>query len=253
MASTMPGGGAARPVRLLLARQLALAILGAGVWQWTQAWKPPLPDDPGPVAGTMILPATIEGAYPAALARAQRWREEARLLSASQQIDWPLDQASEEAVEAIPSNGWLTYVFVAPVPGPFGEERAASVSVVVERTSGAVVFGEVVGWDTPPAGEAPALSTYPVTSTGAVLAAEDAGGTGYRRACPVHRHLTRVGLVAGQRGGPEWLVTYIGARKGDRNGLVIRVDAGTGKVTSFEDHSISCEDEARRPGAGPRL
>ena len=233
-----------RLVQFALTVQLVVGLLGVAFWQWTRAQEP---ETPAPEVETGLiasLPAGIETAYPAVLDRARRWRDDARLLSASQQIDWPLGDLPPGPVTDIPSGGWLTYVFVSDWRHPLGAWEAVSWSVTVERSGGAIVSGEPLTWTEEPAFTSPALATYPVSSTAAVVAAETAAGTAFRRACPAVRHTTRVGLLAGAS-GPEWLVTYPDDRPGqagEPNDLEIRIDVRSAQVLSVVDRSLPCDE-----------
>ena len=221
-----------RVMRLLLIGQVLLAAIGIAVWRWSGPSAPPPP--PVPTAEPLALlatPATLETGLDVAWRQARAWREGAQLLYATMQVDWPWDPVPPGAVTRVPGTGWLTYVFVAPWHSPGRRIEAASLSILVERLSGAVAAQTTLDWEQAP-NLPPPPATPAVPSTAAVLTAEAAGGTAFRRGCPIDRHLTRVSLVTGTDLPTHWVVTYQDARKPEHHGLVVRVDATTGKVLS---------------------
>lgn len=233
-------------VRSALAVQLVVGLVGVAFWQWSRAQEPETPEPSVQTGLVGTLPAGIETAYPVALDRARRWRDDARLLSASQQVDWPLGDLAPGPVTDIPSGGWLTYVFISGWQHPLGTWEAVSLSVTVERSGGAVILGEPLTWTNEPTVPPPLLATYPVSSTAAVVAAEAAAGTAFRHGCPAVRHTTRLGLLNGAS-GPEWVVTYLDDRPGltgEPNDLKIRIDVGSAQVLSVVDHSLPCDEPA---------
>ena len=232
-------------VRLAVAGQLLLGLVGVAVWFWLRILEP---DTPSPAVARGVvdaLPAAIDSAYPTALDRARTWRSDARLLSASQQIDWPLGDPPPGPVTHLPAGGWLTYVFVSNWEHPLDAWDAVSLAITIERSGGTLILDEPLTWPDPPASPPPLLDTYPTTSTAAVLAAEHAGGTDFRRACPAVRHTTRVGLITDPT-GPAWLVTYRDDRShptGDPNDLEFRIDTQTSQILSSTDRSTPCDPE----------
>lgn len=227
----------------LLGLQLLLAGAGVVVWRAT-ARSAPAPSFAVGVATPAAVPATLEGAAPVAWERARAWRGGARLLSATMQVDWPWDPPPP-AVRRLPGTGWLTYVFVAPW-GPTGRrEAAASLTVLVERLSGAVAAQTSLGWETAPPRE-PDEPPPTVPSAAAVLAAEATGGTSFRRGCPQFRHLTRAALVPAGTLPRHWLVTYEDARQPTRHGLRVRVDAESAAVLETAEEGAGCEEKVAR-------
>src|SRR3954454_9474687 len=169
-----------KTVVTLLAAQVALALIALGVWIWTPDAPalPPIPRTTAPLDGTG---ATLESALPLAQPQADAWLPDAVLLNASMQVDWPWTVPPEPPRE-IPGTGWISYAFLAPWYPPGRPAGGASLSVVVERLSGAIVSQETDGWE-----QAPQLQPPPpmssVDATAATLVAEAAGGTAFRRAC----------------------------------------------------------------------
>jgi hypothetical protein len=167
---------------------------------------------------------------PLAQAQADAWLPGAVLLNASMQVDWPWTVPATPPTE-IPGTGWLSYAFIAPWQPPGRPPGAASLSVVIERLSGAVVNQESAGWE-----EAPEFRPPPppaaIDSTAATLRAEAAGGTAFRRGCPQYRHLSRTFPVAvGRTRWPQhWVVLYEDSRQPDQQSLLFRIDATTGNV-----------------------
>ena len=231
-------------VRLAVAVQLVVGLVGIAFWQWNRAQDPETPEPNLEIGLIASLPAGIDTAYPVALERARRWRDDARLLSASQQVDWPLGDGAPDPVTVIPSGGWLNYVFVSQWRHPLGTWETVSLSLTVERSGRAIILGEPLTWTDEPAISAPALANYPVSTTAAIVAAEAVAGTEFRRGCPTVRHTTRVGLLGGSS-GPEWLVTYLDDRPGltgEPNDLEIRIDVRSGQVLTVVDRSLPCDD-----------
>lgn len=236
---------ARRTLWLLLAGQLALAVLGVGLWRVLAASGPPapVPVPPG-AAGTPIAdPVGLENGATVAWERARAWHPGSALLSATMQVDWPWEAPPPE-VEAVPPTGWLTFVFVAPWDaGRARPEEAASLTVVIDRLGARVVAQTTSGWE-----EAPTLAPPPATpvvgSLAASLIAEEVGGTAFRRACPERRHLSRTSLVAaGTEGLPEhWVVTYPDTAQPVRQGLIVRIDAASAAVVGGGGEAPPCDD-----------
>lgn len=212
------------------------------------------------VAQDVPRPVTLESAYPFALERAKQWDGNARLVLVSAQIDWPLD-VSPGPVQNVAGGGWLTYVFVRER----GDGDAASLGLLIERFSGRIVQERTVDWGEPAPEERLDFSAIPVSSVDAILAAERARGTEFRRSCPDARHQTRLSLglsgalvesaspteggLATPAGSPSasgasasdefaaglsWLLGYRDVRDEGRPPLMISIDANSGAV-AIED------------------
>jgi len=106
----------------------------------------------------------------------------------------------------------------------------------MERSRGTIVAEEplVPGIPMPPA--APLLGAYPISSTRALLLAEEWGGTAYRHVCPLQRHLTRISLDTTNPAAHRWIVTYRDDRFRDRSAMLVRIDAETGEVVGPDMH-----------------
>jgi hypothetical protein len=184
-------------------------------------------------------PATLESALAIAERQARVWRPDARLMLASEQVDWPWDVPPGPAT-IVPGTGWINFVFIAPWQAPGRGPGAASLSLTLERLSSQIVNQSVQPWETAPA--MPKDEPPPaVDSTRAMLAAEQAGGTDYRRACPDQRHLARISLVDASSAWPRhWLVTYQDTSEPALNGMTVRVDAATGAVLATTQDVPSC-------------
>ena len=236
------GGVSRRVLWTLLGLQVVLAAAGVAVWRLAEGVPPP----PAPVSGpSPVVPATLESGAAIARRQADAWRQGAQLLSATMQVDWPWEPPPP-VVTTVPGTGWLTYVFVAPWDPVLGREEAASLTVLIDRLSGEVAAQTTLGWEEAPE-FTPSATAANLTSTAAVLVAEAAGGTGFRRACPDRRHLTRVSLVEPRGGGalpPHWLVTYEDTEQPGRHGLVARIDAVTAEVLAIESDAPPCEETA---------
>jgi len=254
-ASGEEAGGAAEPtvskprwrtrrnaIAALLIVQVALAIVALGVWIWTPD-APALPSLPTATAPLVDGGATYESALPLAQGQADAWLPGAVLLNAAMQVDWPWSVEGEEA-EEIPPTGWLNYTFVAPWQPPGRPPGAASLSVVIERLSGAVVTQDTLGWE-----EAPQFHATPaaaeIDATEATLRAEAEGGTAFRRECPQFRHLTRTfPVAAGRTEWPQhWVIVYEDNRVPEQHGLMLRIDAETGDVLDRRSDAPSCDEE----------
>lgn len=224
----------------LLALQLLLAATALTVWVWTPNAPalPPVPTATAPLQGSG---ATYESALPLAQTQADAWLPDAVLLNASMQVDWPWTVPEGEITE-IPGTGWLTYAFLAPWDSPGRPPGAASLGVVVERLSGAVVTQETSGWEEAPEFRAPPLPAA-IDSTQATLLAEAAGGTGFRRACPNYRHLSRtLPVAAGRTEWPHhWVVIYEDNRAPEKHGMLLRIDAETGAVLDRGGEAPACD------------
>lgn len=227
----------------LLAIQVLLAVVALAVWVWTPDAPPlpPLPTATAPLAGSG---ATLESALSLAQAQADAWLPRAVLLNATMQVDWPWTVPPGTPSE-LPGTGWLSYAFVAPWRPPGRPPGAASLSVVVERLSGAVVTQDTKGWEEAPAFR-PSPLPLPIDATEATLRAEAAGGTDFRRACPQYRHLSRtIPVAAGRTKWPQhWVVLYEDSRAPEKHGLMLRIDATTGDVL---DRSGDAPDCSARP------
>ena len=156
------------------------------------------------------------------------------------QVDWPWT-VPDAPPTALPGTGWLSYAFLAPWQPPGRPPGAASLGIVVERLSGAIVNQDADGWE-----EAPEFRPPPppsaIDATKATLLAEAAGGTAFRRACPAQRHLSRTfPIAAGRTQWPQhWVVVYEDTRVPDQHGLLLRIDAASGKVLDRESDAPNC-------------
>jgi len=233
-----------RLLAALLGLAVALCVAGLAYWRLAPI-APPEPPLPDPVA--LDRPATLESALPALQRQADAWLPGAVPMQVTLQVDWPWEVAPGPVAE-IPGTGWVTAVFAAPWDAPFGrKQRAATLGLLYERLSGQIVAQDSVGWETPPGARGPWVQPR-VDSTGAGLAAERAGGTRFRAACPDQRHLSRTMLVDPADGGGwprHWLVTYQDARDPAGFGLLVRIDAETGTPLETRDTAPPC------PGSEP--
>ena len=236
----------------MTARRLILGVLGvalalalAGLLAWRLAPDAP-PPPPLPAVAPTGEPLTLESAERIARAQADRWLPGARVLNASMQIDWPWQRT---AIAGVPGGGWITFVYVAPWSAFGRNERAASLGLVLERQSGQIVRQSVLGWETPPlllatptAAATPVAAPRGLSSAAATVAAEAAGGTAFRMACPELRHVSRV-IPAGDVDTPtEWVVIYEDSREPDRHGFLVRIDAGTGELLETRSEAPLCPE-----------
>jgi hypothetical protein len=223
----------------LLAVQALLGVIALWVWVWTPD-APPVPPIPAETAPLVGSGATLESALPLAEAQARAWLPGAVLLEATMQVDWPWTVPAAPPT-VLPGTGWLSYAFLAPWQSPGRPPGAASLGIVVERLSGAIVNQDSNGWE-----EAPEFRPPPppsaIDATKATLLAEAAGGTAFRRACPAQRHLSRTfPIAAGRTQWPQnWVVVYEDTRVPDQHGLLLRIDAASGKVLDRESDAPNC-------------
>jgi hypothetical protein len=218
----------------LAALQVLLAAAGLGWWGWHALATEPLPATLPELGAEVPRPVTLESAFPLARQRADQWDRGARLILVSAQIDWPLEVPPGPLTEP-PGGGWLTYVFV--------RERAGddeALGLLIERYSGRIARETVSTWGAPgPLVELDLLG-LPTSSTSALLAAEAAGGTEFRRFCPDARHQTRVSLgyapLSLTNGtdravsGPSWLLGYRDVRDNGVAPLRVGVAVEDGEV-----------------------
>jgi hypothetical protein len=215
----------------------ALAVAGLVVWRLLPDAPPPPPLPPPDPA--VSRPATLESALATAERQALAWRPNARLMAASEQVDWPWDVPPGPAT-IVPGTGWIDFVFVAPWQAPGRGPGAATLSLTIERLSAQIVAQSAQPWETAPT--LPKAEPPPaIDSNQAMLAAERAGGTDYRRACPDQRHMARLSLVDASAAWPRhWLVTYQDTHEPALNGMLVRIDAATGAVLATERPVPAC-------------
>ncbi|HET7092231.1 MAG TPA: hypothetical protein VFI22_02105 [Thermomicrobiales bacterium] len=245
MGEPLPPAPLERPVRrrssgaiaALAAVVVALAVAGLVVWRLLPD-APPAPPLPPPDP-SVSRPASLESALPTAERQARAWRPDARVLLASEQVDWPWDVPPGETT-IVPGTGWIDYVLIAPWQAPGRGPGAATLSLTIERLSAQIVAQSVQPWETAP--PLPAAAPAPaIASDQAILAAERAGGTDYRRACPDQRHMSRISLVAASPAWPRhWLVTYQDTHEPELNGMLVRIDAATGAVLATKQPVPTC-------------
>jgi hypothetical protein len=151
----------------------------------------------GGAEGPSIAPGpagvTLEQGVLVASERAQGWADDAVLLSAGAQVDWPLTPA-EASVSTLPAYGWVTVVLLDTDHG--GE--AATLSLRIDRYGGTVTRAAEVRWEDAPGGAPLPLAEQPVSSTVALETAEREAGRAFRMACPAQRHESRISLVTGR-------------------------------------------------------
>jgi hypothetical protein len=226
-------------IAALLGIQVLLAAIALAVWIWTPD-RPALPPSSTETAPLNGEGATYESALPLAQSQADAWLPGARLLNASMQVDWSWS-VPPQPPDAIPGTGWLTYAFIAPWDPPGRPPGAASLGIVIERLTGAIVSQDTEGWEQAPEFRPPPPPAA-IDSTEATLLAEAAGGTDFRRACPQFRHLSRTfPVAAGRTEWPQhWVVIYEDTREPDKHGLLLRIDAQSGKILNRGGNAPAC-------------
>jgi hypothetical protein len=215
-------------VALLLAGQVVLLALG--LWRELDDGREGVRIErleTGVPHGTSL---SIETAIDAATRRAQGWAENAFLFAAAVQVDWP-KEPGEAADSGLPESGWVLLTFGTESGGEGSKGEGASLSLLVDRVSGAILDEREMAW-----GRAPTrrldITTYPISSTISLFAADLSIGNKYRAACPQFRHLSRASFAAEPDGnGAYWLVTYEDSRSAGRPELRIEIDAMSGEVT----------------------
>lgn len=241
-------------VWFFLVVQLVLGAIGIGAWQVARANAPALPDGPPPEPDASFqLPATLESAYPFAQERARSWRDDATLLAVSEQIEWPGD-APIDGTMTVASGGWLTYVFIAPWRQRGQSTGAASFSVRIDRSGGAIFDERVTRWKFEPDARIPIPGSYRMDSTMVALTAEVTGGKAFRDACPRRRHVSRMALDVAASGATVWTVGYLDDRFPDQYALTVTIDAQSGQIGEVVDRSRPCDAATRGGGRfGPEI
>ena len=181
---------------LVLAIEVAVATVGVAYW----AVRRPTADTTeralrGPVpaaVGGASLPLMIEDGYAVAASRAATWVDETSLFSIAAQVDWPRDRP-DAARPGLPPTGFVDAVFLAPDR----DGDPVTLSLELDRTTGAVVAEEEVVWAGRPAFAPVTLGGQAVSSGEAMLVAEQAGGRRFRLACPDQRYESRISLLPG--------------------------------------------------------
>lgn len=229
-----------RSIWILLALQIVLAGGALGAWVRSRELAPqPSTLPPMRYGPANTGPASLESAYPLAVAEAQRWNSDAELLSAEEEIDWPVT-AQDPTAEDAPAGGWLVYVFVAPYDHFGLNTSAATLSVLIERNGVTIANRQTEAWEYAPKPLAVQPVNLKISSTAALTAAESAVGRAFREDCPAARHVTRIGLGAGADGAPLWTVTYTQDRDDGNNALTIPINAQTGAVGPIADRAPAC-------------
>ncbi len=242
-------GQATWPLALLIgvvATQMLLGLTGAALWLVTQVSDPALPVPAGPPPDLAAGAATLETGLPLALTRAQIWNRGAQLVAASGHVDWPADVPPSTPAE-VPHGGSLTFVFAVPDPER-PETPLPTYTVKMERSRADIVDEQALVSGIPMPPSVPLLDAYSIPSTRAILLAEENGGTEYRRACALERHISRISLDTTDPARHRWTATYRDDRFPDRNGMLVRIDAMTGEVDGPEMHvpmdAGACEEAA---------
>jgi hypothetical protein len=218
-----------------------LLLVGAGVAA-RDTNKPE--SQPPPQVDAATLPLTIESGLAAAGARAKVWRQNAELMAVSMQVDWPL-AVDPNAPTALAPGGWITYTFATSAGDPAGTptiDVGATLSLLYERRSGALMDVEDVLWPgsttiTPFTG-----MPYPVSSSTAVTALELKQGRDWRAACADVRHVSHVSL-ARDSAGIWWVVSYGDTRTGVA-ALQGRVNVQSGQLEDVIDRSKPCDQSS---------
>ena len=185
-------------------------------------------------APSQTVPLTLESGEVTATTIARSWQDDARLVSAVMQVDWPTKLPIDEMIE-VPPGGWIIYTF---------RTEQSTLSVMLDRKSGAFITsatgesGEEV-W--PPL----ELQGYARSSMTALLTADVLEGSMYRNACPASRTSALVTLSTAPDESGEaravWTVTYGDARYPNTFDVLVRLDAESGNVVTSEREEIACE------------
>lgn len=211
------------------------------------------------------MPSSLESLYAVAVGHASEWRPDARLMTASLQVDWPVDGLQQDQPR-VPGGGWATFAFYSESAG-----EPEVMSVLLERYSGAIIQERVTAW--PGEDLVPATLSLEAVNTGsltALVSAELTSGQDFRLACPDRRHQTHVSLtwadhraepattappatgatpVAAGRGTPMpssgapslvWVVSYEDSATPDRYPLRVTIDASTGGILSVRGGDPTC-------------
>jgi hypothetical protein len=182
------------------------------------------------------LPMTLEAGAPLAQQYASQWRSDARIVAASERLDWSDTDSSVTATE-LPPDGALIYIFVS------GDE---TLNLYLDRGSGnysgTFVTGEGGSVWTPLD-----LSLYQKSSTIAGLSADLLAGQEYRDACPDQRHTSTItagkATAADGTSVPAWIVTYDDDTRGDDVDVVVTVNAVSGDVLQTKNEAPDCDSK----------
>jgi hypothetical protein len=217
--------------------QVVLAIALIGV---TRGQASALPDAPDVDAFDLPVPdlaLTIPTGVERAEAVALDWQDDARLSYVSLQVDWPTGPPPETVTSVSPF-GWFRAVYVAPVEG--AESDFAALSLLFERMSGALIDADVSPWHIAPS-DHDLLGGLQVTDETALLAAEIAGGTAYRAACPELRSHTSISVTLDTvTGEPIWHIGYRERNRDASGTMRFEVSATSGAVTVTRDAPADC-------------
>ena len=200
--------------------------------------SPPIdPDAPRATPGPGVpLPMSIEDGLPQARARALQWRDDARLILVSAQLDW-ID--GTPTATGLPRGGALTYTFAGSEEDRLGRERFPLLTVMIGRESGRIFYESEETVAVQP-GETVQLIGLPIDSTAAFRLAQRLAGESYRAPCADLRKQVQVILDTTGQGNPSWVVVYYDQRDASHNDIVVRIDAVTGAPTVDADTPIPC-------------
>ncbi len=185
---------------------------------------------------SVSLPLSLEDGLPLATARAEQWREDARLILISAQFDW-LD--GTPAALGGPRGGNLIYTFAATETNWLGQDRYPVLTVMIGRESGQIFFEAEEQIDVPP-GATQTLSGLTFDSVEAFELAQQLAGLNYRAPCPNVRNQVQVIFDTAGNRRPSWAVVYYDSRDVSHNDIIVRIDAMSGVPTIKPGTPVPC-------------
>lgn len=222
---------------VLLFLVFGVLAFGAAIRYGSPAPPPIDPDLPRPTPSPGVaLPLSLEEGLPLAEVRARQWRDDARLILVSEQLDW-VD--GTPAATGLPRGGALSYTYAGSEPDLLGRERYPVLTVMIGRESGQIFFESEETVSVAP-GETVELIGLPIDSTAAFELAQRTSGEAYRAACGAVRNQIQVILDTASEGNPTWTVVYYDQRNVTHNDIVVRIDAVTGATTVDAETPVPC-------------
>jgi len=181
------------------------------------------------------LPLELEGIWPFANEVAIDWRDNARLVGASMQIDWPREGDSQPLAE-LPLGGWIFLAFLSDDD---------LLTMRIDRGSGTIVeTKQLVLGDRARAAYAAhpiELSAATTRSGTAAQAAETAYGLDFRSACHDQRFMSWLTVRQDDVAGiPNWHIEYVVRADEPQPSLKLDIDWRSGEIGDVENATEPC-------------
>ena len=197
----------------------------------------------GPVApiiptAEITEPLALEAAAALGTEVAREWRNDAVLVRAGMQIDWPDDMVDELPTE-LPQGGWAILGLLS------GNDL---LTLRMDRGSGVVVETELQRLSD---ADAAHLASHAIdfeqassNSTTAILASEIAYGQSHRAACPERRRATWISVIHDEDSGESsWFVRYRDNANPETITLSMQIDWTTGAMVDVVNTDPDCAEE----------